>query len=108
MRGDTDYVPKDYCQVAFACPSTGCRGEDATEVSFIGSSVKSGPTMTQDKQPITKTFSSGPALSGAGNSFARSIPLLRMRLRQDTRLQILLTLLTATERAMRGQPAEQQ
>lgn len=71
VRGDTDYVPKDYCQVAFACPSTGCRGEDATEVSFIGSSVKSGPTMTQDKQPITKTFSSGPALSGAGSSFSQ-------------------------------------
>jgi hypothetical protein len=71
VRGDTDYVAKDYCQVAFTCPSTGCRGEDATEVSYIASTVKSGPMATQERQPITKTFSSGLALSGAGGSFSQ-------------------------------------
>lgn len=71
VRGDTDYVSKDYCQVAFTCPTTGCRGEDATEVSYIGGGVKSGASVTQDRQPISKTFSSGPALSGPGGSFGQ-------------------------------------
>lgn len=71
VRGDTDYVSKDYCQVAFTCPDTGCRGEDATEVRLIASTAKSEPATTQEKQPITKTFTSGPVLSGSGSSFSQ-------------------------------------
>jgi V8-like Glu-specific endopeptidase len=33
VRGDTDFVPADGCNVSNVCPTTGCRGEDITRTT---------------------------------------------------------------------------
>ena len=76
VRGDTDYVPKDYCQVAFTCPNTGCRGEDATLISYIANPVKSSLAVIEARPPITKTYTSGPVLSGIRGSFSHDYSIV--------------------------------
>jgi V8-like Glu-specific endopeptidase len=69
VRGDTDYVTKTVCRVAFVCPTqTGCHGEECTLIreikSFLGPSDKSASDV-----PV-KTFASDEMLSGSGNAFS--------------------------------------
>jgi Trypsin-like peptidase domain len=71
VRGDTDYERRDYCNVAFVCPSeTGCRGEDSTLIASVAGIVGTTTKAAQTKFPITKVFSSPPEPSGVGAAFS--------------------------------------
>jgi V8-like Glu-specific endopeptidase len=69
VRGDTDYVTKDVCRVAFVCPAdTGCRGEECTLIKEIKPFL-AGLDKTV-AEVMTKTFSSEELLSGSGAAFS--------------------------------------
>ena len=71
VRGDVDFIATETCNVAFVCPAgpAGCRGEDATLISYLVPSVpKAMPAPAA--QPFNKTFTSGPVLSGSRKSFS--------------------------------------
>ena len=72
VRGDTDFVPKDTCNVAFVCPTgaSGCRGEDSTLSRYLTASVPKA-LANPAAEPFSKTFSSGPVLSGSRKSFSQ-------------------------------------
>ncbi|MGX7004886.1 trypsin-like serine peptidase [Caballeronia sp. KNU42] len=72
VRGGTDYVAKDKCNVAYVCPSgfSGCQGEDSTSAKLLAGKVPKAVAESVQK-PITKTFSSGPVPSGPMKSFSR-------------------------------------
>jgi len=71
VRGETDYGSKGGCKIAYVCPSiTGCRGEESTLISVLSDLIKANKSNDPVLVPITKSFSSGPRLSGAGNNYS--------------------------------------
>jgi len=72
VRGDTDYQKRDYCNVAFVCPTeTGCRGEEATLIGNVSGIVGNTTKAAQPRFPITKVFSSPIVASGVGADFSQ-------------------------------------
>ena len=70
VRGDTDYQRTGTCARAFVCPSeTGCRGEDSTLISALGTDVNRSQNK-DSASPVIKSFDSGPKISGSGASFS--------------------------------------
>jgi len=72
VRGGTDYEREGTCMVAFVCPNgtAGCRGEDSTLISAIADTLNGAQRQKVLLSPITKTFSSGPKVSGARKDFS--------------------------------------
>jgi hypothetical protein len=71
VRGDTDYQREGTCMIAFICPKgTGCRGEESTLISALADTLKGAQKQRLSLSPITKPFSSGPKVSGAGKNYS--------------------------------------
>ncbi len=73
-RGNVDYVTRDFCEVTFVCPTTGCQGEACTWLSVVAGLTGVAPAVAvetrMELRPIIKTFSSGLKLSGRAKSFS--------------------------------------
>jgi hypothetical protein len=75
VRGDTDYVTRDVCRVAFVCPTdTGCQGEECTLIREIRPFLSTAQKAT--REIVAKTFSSDEMLSGSGDAFSPEYTLV--------------------------------
>ncbi len=52
VRGETDFVYQNGCQVSNVCPADGCRGEDVTKIGELAAMI---PESTSDRQPTPPT-----------------------------------------------------
>lgn len=82
VRGNNDFVYRGTCQVALVCArNRDCKldGEDATSIKAIEdvfTTQKTAPSDAEAHPPITKTFSSGPVVSGTMKNFSAEYTLV--------------------------------
>ena len=77
VRGDTDYEREGTCRVAFVCPGgSDCRGEDSTLISVLSKVLKQAGKSDLQIALFTKTFTSGPKISGSGRNFSGNYELV--------------------------------